>query len=271
MDDQFGFAYRSSVEHHHPQHEFSDDGNSGTWNEESDIDDIGNLCLVYPTENSSLNNRSPKEKADHHVQSSRVIPPKQRWMYKKTIVEGSWKQRTMANQSAIERALIDNFANALERAHALVTTIVDAANCSLAPRSEDFNLFDLRGRDENGGIELYLPGRTEFRHGLHLRLGFEYDDYRDLYVGVFCSNDRQRSQIYKMAQRLCDEMGMNNNCTKYWLLWVYADEGDLNWTDEYLSEFEKFPKRAEKFSTKMRVVIDFIGKLELKLDEILHG
>lgn len=270
VDNHFVFAYRSSVEHHHPRHQFSDDGKSGIWNDDKDINDIGNLCLVYSTENSSLNNRTPKSKADHQRQNARAVPPKQRWMYKMTIIEGSWKKSTMADQSKVEQGLIDNFAKVMERAHALVTAIVTDARCALAPESRDFSRFDLRGRDENGGCELVLPGRTEFRHGLHLHLGFEYDDYQNFFVGVFCRNDRQRNAIYKIAQRLAVEIGMGNNCNEYWPLWVNADTGDLHWTDEYLSEEKKFDERVTALSAKVRIVVNFICKLESKLDEILH-
>ena len=267
VDERFIFAYRSSVEHHHPQHQFSDDGKSGNWNPDRDVHDIGNLCLVYSTENSSLNNRSPKDKADHQAQNARALPPKQRWMYKATLVEGAWKQSTMVNQSKVEQKLIDNFVKVMERAHALVTAIVTDARCAIAPESKDFSSFDLRGRDENGGCELILLGRTEFRHGLHLRLGFESDDYQNFFIGVFCRNDRQRNSIYKIAQRLTAEMGMGDNCNEYWPLWVNADNADLHWTDEYLSEEKKFDHRVAALSAKLRIVVNFICKLESKLDE----
>ena len=102
------------------------------------------------------------------------------------------------------------------------------------------------------------------------RFRFEYDDYQNFFVGVFCRNDRQRNAIYKIAQRLAVEIGMGNNCNEYWPLWVNADTGDLHWTDEYLSEEKKFDERVTALSAKVRIVVNFICKLESKLDEILH-
>ena len=78
----FDFKYYNSVEHHLPQsYENIDHVN---------IDNIGNLCLISGTRNSSLKDKAPKEKA-------RIVPglyPKRRIMY--TITQnnvGIWDRK----------------------------------------------------------------------------------------------------------------------------------------------------------------------------------
>ncbi len=78
----FDFKYYNSVEHHLPQsYENVDQVN---------IDNIGNLCLISRSGNSSLNDKAPKEKA-------RIVPglsPKRRIMY--TITQnnnGIWDRK----------------------------------------------------------------------------------------------------------------------------------------------------------------------------------
>lgn len=71
----FDFKYYNSVEHHLPQsYENIDQVN---------IDNIGNLCLISRSGNSSLNDKAPKEKA-RIVQG---LSPKRRIMY--TITQNS--------------------------------------------------------------------------------------------------------------------------------------------------------------------------------------
>lgn len=78
----FDFRYYNSVEHHLPQsYENIDQVN---------IDNIGNLCLISRSGNSSLNDKAPKEKA--HI--SQGLSPKRRIMY--TITQnndGIWDRK----------------------------------------------------------------------------------------------------------------------------------------------------------------------------------
>ena len=78
----FDFKYYNSVEHHLPQsYENIDQVN---------IDNIGNLCLISRSGNSSLNDKAPKEKA----RISQGLSPKRRIMY--TITQnngGIWDRK----------------------------------------------------------------------------------------------------------------------------------------------------------------------------------
>ena len=57
---KFRFTFRSSVEHHYPQH-------PSVGNElESGLNDFGNLYLLSQSKNSSLGNSSPEEKKKHY-------------------------------------------------------------------------------------------------------------------------------------------------------------------------------------------------------------
>lgn len=58
---KFRFTFRSSVEHHYPQH-------PSVGNElESGLNDFGNLYLLSQSKNSSLGNSSPEEKKKHYT------------------------------------------------------------------------------------------------------------------------------------------------------------------------------------------------------------
>ena len=105
--DEFVFRYFNSVEHHHPQR---DDQANEVWKPE-DIDDIGNLFLVYSSENSSMSNREPNEKKRRYVNAhDGNLPenPKRRWMYEHTD-EAGWKLDDMRKLSKHVRGLMDGF------------------------------------------------------------------------------------------------------------------------------------------------------------------
>ena len=57
---KFRFTFRSSVEHHYPQHPSAGD------ELESGLNDFGNLYLLSQSKNSSLGNSSPEEKKKHY-------------------------------------------------------------------------------------------------------------------------------------------------------------------------------------------------------------
>ena len=58
---KFRFTFRSSVEHHYPQHPSVGD------ELESGLNDFGNLYLLSQSKNSSLGNSSPEEKKKHYT------------------------------------------------------------------------------------------------------------------------------------------------------------------------------------------------------------
>ena len=99
----FDFKYYNSVEHHLPQsYENIDQVN---------IDNIGNLCLISRSGNSSLNDKAPKEKA-------RIVPglyPKRRIMY--TITQnnaGIWDRKRIEEHCDDIKNLLGNRYSILE-------------------------------------------------------------------------------------------------------------------------------------------------------------
>ena len=106
----FTFKYLNSVEHHHPQH---DNQVLETWNTENEIDDIGNLFLVYSSENSSMNNREPHEKKHRYSATHNGnLPdnPKRRWMYEHTFDDGrGWQLVDMQRLSEYVQSLTEVF------------------------------------------------------------------------------------------------------------------------------------------------------------------
>ena len=99
----FDFKYYNSVEHHLPQsYENIDQVN---------IDNIGNLCLISRSGNSSLNDKAPKEKA-------RIVPglyPKRRIMY--TITQnkaGIWDRKRIEEHCDDIKNLLNKRASILK-------------------------------------------------------------------------------------------------------------------------------------------------------------
>lgn len=104
---EFVFKYLNSVEHHHPQH---DDQTYETWTL-GQIDDIGNLFLVYSAENSSMSNREPQEKKNRYLAShGGLLPdsPKRHWMYEHTTQSG-WARADMQKLSRYVQGLVNAF------------------------------------------------------------------------------------------------------------------------------------------------------------------
>lgn len=92
----FDFKYFNSVEHHLPQSYENID--------EVNIDNIGNLCLISRSGNSSLNDKAPKEKA-RIVQG---LSPKRRIMY--TITQnkdGLWNKQLIEEHCDEIKNLLD--------------------------------------------------------------------------------------------------------------------------------------------------------------------
>jgi len=268
VDDDFVFAYRSSVEHHHPQHQFSDDGVSGVWDNKEDVDDIGNLCIVYPNENSSLNNRSPKDKADHQRQSGRVAPPKQRWMYKKTIRDGAWNVSEMQRQSKMVRDLVENFCRAPMRAHRIVERVVADADCEIALSTAKFVKFDSRACNEQGGCEIVIRGRAPLRHGLRIWFGFEENDWRACFVGVYSTGETEWSQIEQRAKELCSAYDLRNSCAP-WPTWISLVGNDAHWDDAYLAcvaDEKSLEECVGRISGELRKIVQYAQSLESALD-----
>jgi hypothetical protein len=111
VPDEFVFKYFNSVEHHHPQH---DDQlpHDQRWSKEQ-IDDIGNLFLVYGSENASMNNREPQSKKNRFLANNGgLLPtgPKRRWMYEHTYDDGrGWSLDDMESLSGYVQGLMNKF------------------------------------------------------------------------------------------------------------------------------------------------------------------
>ena len=105
----FTFKYLNSVEHHHPQH---DNQVLEEWCPKM-IDDIGNLFLVYSSENSSMNNREPQEKRRRYSATHNGnLPdnPKRRWMYEHTFDDGrGWQLEDMQRLSEYVKCIMEDF------------------------------------------------------------------------------------------------------------------------------------------------------------------
>lgn len=90
----FRFRYYNSVEHHRAQ-SYS--------KEEVDADMIGNLCLISRRNNSSLNDKDPREKIRGDVDN---LQPKRRIMYQITKFENDWnKKQIIEHQKDIEQLI----------------------------------------------------------------------------------------------------------------------------------------------------------------------
>lgn len=90
----FKFKYYNSVEHHRAQ-SYSKD--------EVDADMIGNLCLISRRNNSSLNDKDPREKIHINLES---LQPKRRIMYQITKFENDWGPRQIIeHQKDIEQLI----------------------------------------------------------------------------------------------------------------------------------------------------------------------
>lgn len=110
VPNDFTFKYLNSVEHHHPRH---DNQVLETWDTENAIDNIGNLFLVYSSENSSMNNREPQEKKRRYLathQNSLPDNPKRHWMYEHTYDDGTgWRLEDMQGLSEYVQYLTEEF------------------------------------------------------------------------------------------------------------------------------------------------------------------
>lgn len=90
----FRFRYYNSVEHHRAQ-SYS--------KEEIDADMIGNLCLISRRNNSSLNDKDPREKIRGDLN---ILQPKRRIMYMITKYENDWNKKQIINhQKDIEQLI----------------------------------------------------------------------------------------------------------------------------------------------------------------------
>lgn len=114
---EFIFAYRNSVEHNHPQHQLANDHVGDEWTNE-DIDDIGNLCMMYSRANSSLNNRSAEDKSRcYSADELRTLPPMQQRMYELTNQnQYGWTSAKMRKHSEDLRVLLTDFVNGTKAA-----------------------------------------------------------------------------------------------------------------------------------------------------------
>lgn len=93
--DDFYFRYYNSVEHHLPK-SYEDIGNVN-------VDNIGNLCLISRRANSSLNDKSPKEKA----KNLSGLQPKRKIMYHMTHVSnGIWGKEQISEHCSDIKSLL---------------------------------------------------------------------------------------------------------------------------------------------------------------------
>ncbi len=83
--EDFDFKYYNSVEHHLPQ-SYTNFKEGETDDKKRIIDNIGNLCLISGSANSSLNDKGPVEKAKFRP----GLMPKRRIMYSITSSERRW-------------------------------------------------------------------------------------------------------------------------------------------------------------------------------------
>lgn len=93
--DDFYFRYYNSVEHHLPKsYEYIGNVN---------VDNIGNLCLISRRTNSSLNDKSPKEKA----KNLSGLQPKRKIMYHMTHVSnGIWGKEQISEHCSDIKSLL---------------------------------------------------------------------------------------------------------------------------------------------------------------------
>lgn len=89
----FKFKYYNSVEHHRPQ---------SYNNEDINCDSIGNLCLISRRNNSSLNDKDAREKANIDWKG---LQPKRRIMYKMTKDDDWGKEQIEEHEKDVERLL----------------------------------------------------------------------------------------------------------------------------------------------------------------------
>ena len=110
VNHDFVFKYLTSIEHHHPQH---DNGFEATerWSD-NQKHNIGNLFLVYSSENSSMSDRMPSAKKTQYLAKNNGLPdnPKRRWMYEHTSNTGAgWSLSDMEKLSNYVKGLLDSF------------------------------------------------------------------------------------------------------------------------------------------------------------------
>ena len=94
----FSFHYYNSVEHHLPQSYVNT-------TKVDVVDNIGNLCLISRRANSSLNDKSPKEKANLDIKG---LQPKRRIMYCITQNDGVWEKEQIEEHRREVLLLLDN-------------------------------------------------------------------------------------------------------------------------------------------------------------------
>lgn len=98
----FDFKYRNSVEHHLPQ-SFENEQNK------TQLDNLGNLCLVSKSSNSRMNNEAPTGKADTNGKYyHNNLPPKQKMMYDITNEFKKWGNDEIINHYIDVAKLLEN-------------------------------------------------------------------------------------------------------------------------------------------------------------------
>ena len=85
---QFRFTFRSSVEHHYPQHPSEEHGLERL--EKETLDNFGNLYLLSQSKNSRLSNLTPEAKCTYY-QDKNYDSLKQALMMEKTKELNNWK------------------------------------------------------------------------------------------------------------------------------------------------------------------------------------
>lgn len=106
----FVFKYLTSIEHHHPQND-KDFEVVERWSDDQK-NNIGNLFLVYSSENSSMSDRMPSAKKTQYLAKNNGLPdnPKRRWMYEHTSNTGAgWSLSDMEKLSNYVKGLLDSF------------------------------------------------------------------------------------------------------------------------------------------------------------------
>ena len=86
---KFRFTFRSSVEHHYPQHPSEEHGLEKL--DKKTLDNFGNLYLLSQSKNSRLSNLTPKAKCSYYEKNENYDSLKQALMMEKTKELNNWK------------------------------------------------------------------------------------------------------------------------------------------------------------------------------------
>lgn len=108
LEKPFRFRYANTVEHHFPVELALSGAEKEDW-ANGRVNDIGNLCLLSKSENSTLNYRPPKDKFALCKGEWETFPPKRREMYRLTQEGDGWTYEVMKKHSKAVCDLLADF------------------------------------------------------------------------------------------------------------------------------------------------------------------